>query len=679
MPRYRRQADTRWVYAAGVAGAYAVAVATLFTLQVGAAVILPVAVVALTPVLVYAALSLVLVRDAPIVHRMSWIGAACLTHALLGVLASAELMWVAGLPAPAALAQVFRRFAPAPVLTLLATPLVLALLGAGALRPGARVEPPLPRRSTAPAASRSRSFARRAPPRLIEADPALAAAPSVFAPAAGPTLARSAPPRAFRLPAPADVPIVAVAAPPVAPAAAMTEPLRPSASPGEAVEPAAEVLVAHQVVEPAAEVLVAHQVVEPAAEVLVAHQVVEPAAEVLVAHEVVEPPAPSPAPLEVPPTPRRSPPAEASTLSVDDGLVRISFDRVAAQLPAEAFVLPVHRLGESLKEPHTLLVPRRVVLAQMRAGGIAVDWQTIAAQFPELALGMSAADFRHQYPDLTLSLPVDEVLAQLPPDTMALASAVLSADGSTVSSRAEPPASPGPPPAEWSRIIEAFSGAGVFQAAFEPAAGRPLVSLVEPGLERSAVAACAGALVRIVDGHGEVITARTARAVVVLAVGPIGVLAAARRPGVPAALLELRAVRAAAAGDARAVAAPPSPRRPLEPRRVAAGMASAARALASFGAVRPAVFADRSARVYVFSADERAAAALGERALTVCAALNDAWELGPLVSVTFRRGGELTLVRPLAGGGALAATGPVTRPGRAHRDADRAAAVLEML
>jgi len=165
----------------------------------------------------------------------------------------------------------------------------------------------------------------------------------------------------------------------------------------------------------------------------------------------------------------------------------------------------------------------------------------------------------------------------------------------------------------------------------------------------------------------------------VLAVGPIAVLAAARRPGVPAALLELRAARAAAAGDARAVAAPPSPRRPLEPRRVPAGMASAAQALASFGAVRPAVFADRSARVYVFSADERAAAALGERALAVCAALTDAWELGPLVSVTFRRGGELTLVRPLAGGGALAATGPVTRPGRAHRDADRAAVVLEML
>jgi hypothetical protein len=640
MPRYRQQADTRWVYAAGVAGAYAVVVATLFTLQVGAAVILPLAVVALAPVLVYAALSLVLVRDAPIVHRMSWIGAACLTHALLGVLASAELMWVAGLPAPAALAQVFRRFAPAPGLTLLATPLVLGLLGAGALRPGARVEPPLPRRSTAPASPRSRSFARRAPSRLIDADPASAPAPSAFAPAPGRTLARSVAPRAFRLPAPTDVPIVAVAAPPVVATAAPAEPFRPSVSPSEAIEPPAEVLVAH---------------------------------------EVVEPPAPPPALLEVPSAPRRSPPAEASASPVDDGVVRISFDRVAAQLPAEAFVLPLHRLGESLKEPHTLLVPRRVVLAQMRAGGIAVDWPTVAAQFPELALGMSAADFRYQYPDLTLSLPVDEVLAQLPPDTMALASAVLSADGSTGSSRAEPPNRPGPPPAEWSRILEAFSGAGLFQAAFEPAGGRPLVSLVEPGLERSAVAACAGALVRIADGPGEVITVRTARAVVVLAVGPITVLAAARRPGVPAALLELRAARAAAAGDAQAVAAPPSPRRPLEPRRVPAGMASAAQALASFGAVRPAVFADRSARVYVFSADERAAAALGERALAVCAALTDAWELGPLVSVTFRRGGELTLVRPLAGGGALAATGPVTRPGRAHRDADRAAVVLEML
>jgi hypothetical protein len=624
MPRYRQQADTRWVYAAGVAGAYAVVVATLFTLQVGAAVILPVAVVALAPVLVYAALSLVLVRDAPLVHRMSWIGAACLTHALLGALASAELMWVAGLPAPAALAEVFRRFAPAPVLTLLATPLVLGLLGAGASRPGARVEPPLPRRSTAPTAPRSRSFARPAAPRRMGADPSVA--PSAFAPAPGPTLVRSVSPRAFRLPATTAVPIVTVAAPPVAPTAALAEPSRPSASPSEAVEPPAEALVAHEVVEPSA-----------------------------------------------------PPPVEASTLRGEDAVVRISFDRVAAQLPAEAFVLPVHRLGESLKEPHTLLVPRRAVLARMREGGIAVDWQTVAAQFPELVLGMSAADFRHQYPDLTLSLPVDEVLAQLPPDTMVLASAVLSADHSTVPSRTTPPAPPGPPPAEWSRILEAFSGAGVFQAAFEPAGGRPLVSLVEPGLERSAVAACAAALVRFADGTGEVITARTARAVVVLAVGAIAVLAAARRPGVPAALLELRAVRAAAAGDARAVVVPPSPRRPLEPRRVAAELTSAAQALASFGAVQPAVFADRSARVYVFSADDRDAAALGERALAVCAALTDAWELGPLVSVTFRRGGELTLVRPLAGGGALAATGPVTRPGGAHRDADRAAVVLEML
>ena len=53
-------------------------------------------------------------------------------------------------------------------------------------------------------------------------------------------------------------------------------------------------------------------------------------------------------------------------------------------------------------------------------------------------------------------------------------------------------------------------------------------------------------------------------------------------------------------------------------------------------------------------------------------------ELGPLVSIVFRQGRRRTLVRPVGGGDALlAATGPVARPGRAWREADRAAAALE--
>src|SRR5204863_104661 len=46
----------------------------------------------------------------------------------------------------------------------------------------------------------------------------------------------------------------------------------------------------------------------------------------------------------------------------DDAVVRVRFERVAAQLPAAAFTLPMDRVAESLREPHWLTVPRRRVL-----------------------------------------------------------------------------------------------------------------------------------------------------------------------------------------------------------------------------------------------------------------------------------------------------------------------------
>jgi hypothetical protein len=63
----------------------------------------------------------------------------------------------------------------------------------------------------------------------------------------------------------------------------------------------------------------------------------------------------------------------------------------------------------------------------------------------------------------------------------------------------------------------------------------------------------------------------------------------------------------------------------------------------------------------------------------VCEALRDGGTaLGRLVSVVFCRDGERTVVRPLGDGTeVLAASGPISRPGRVHRDAERAAAVLE--
>jgi hypothetical protein len=195
------------------------------------------------------------------------------------------------------------------------------------------------------------------------------------------------------------------------------------------------------------------------------------------------------------------------------------------------------------------------------------------------------------------------------------------------------------------------------------------------------VAACAGRLLRFLPAEaGELVTVRTTRAVVVLAGGTPAVVAAARRPGPPVALLELRAARAGVASGGVGVA-PAGADRALRPVSVDGRVAGAGRALASFGAVEPAVFADGDARVYVFSAPGRDALPLGRLALAACDALDDVGgELGRLVSVVLRRGGERTLVRPLAGGAAvLAATGPVTRPGRVHRDAERAATVLEAL
>src|SRR5688572_1625225 len=333
MARYR-QGEARWVHAACVAGAYLVFVASLFTLQLGAGLSLPVPLALAAPPLVYAALAMLLLREASFVRRLSWLGSACVVHLVLGALAATELIWAGGLSLPAALAQVFVLFPPAPALTLVATPLTLAAFGLTTSRS--------PRRADASArpAAPVRAKLPVPPARATRSDAATAAVPTTRVAAA--TLGGFA-----------------------APAPSASAPVSPPAVPTAATVASA-------------------------------------------------PPAPAPVvPLVPPAPPSVSRPSKAARRA-DDGMVRVSFARIAAQLPAGAFVLPFERLGESLREPHLVLVPRRVVLSQMRDGAVAITWAHIASQFPDLALGMSDDEFRKQYPDLQLWLPMDEIVSQLP-------------------------------------------------------------------------------------------------------------------------------------------------------------------------------------------------------------------------------------------------------------------------
>ncbi|HEV8473396.1 MAG TPA: hypothetical protein VGR82_11530 [Methylomirabilota bacterium] len=652
MARYRPSRFLRWLRASLAVAAYLTVVGALFEVaDAGAA---PLWVVIAVPPFFYVVLSLVALRRSSFAHRLAWTGAACIVHALLGTAAALELSAIASLMPLPAFAQAFAHLGPTPILTLIATPVVLAPF-------------------------RRRVLPSRAPSRAE---------------------------RAARAPLPTP------------PTASGQTPFAREAIRREGVAEAAPATV--------------------------------------VGAEPPPPPAPP------------APPRPAAAAPADERVVRVPFDRVASQLPAEAFVLPFDRLAESLRQPHYLLVPRRVVLQHLPDGAVEIDWALVSPQFPALALGMSELEFRQKYPDLKLSLPVDELLRQLPDDILAvgagpseipgleafpppfqpyssddphaappvpaaapaLAAAPVAPAAPTITPppAAIPPAAPAevvtpaattiatpsvasvapapvaavtqPPepaptprapakPAAQSvvdretlaRLSACFTGIGTFDGWSGAVDDVALIAFVAPSLPRDAVTAIAARVAGLLgDAAGEQVTVRTARAAVVVTAAPTPIVVGARRPGAPLALLELRAARAAGLAGPRA-AGGATPTRALSTLTVDPRVAGVAATLGAFGGVEPAVLADGGGgRVYVFRERGREAervAALALAAWEGVARARDA-ELGSLVSIVFRQGRRRTLVRPVGGGDALlAATGPVARPGRAWREADRAAAALE--
>jgi hypothetical protein len=116
--------------------------------------------------------------------------------------------------------------------------------------------------------------------------------------------------------------------------------------------------------------------------------------------------------------------------------------RVAEQLPPNVFVLPPARLAESLREPHVLVVPQRLVVPQLAEGAVEIAWTLVEDQFPELALTVPASEVRRRFPGWVISLPMDEVLRQIPADLIRVTTPAV--DLSSLAGF-PPPFVPGPP------------------------------------------------------------------------------------------------------------------------------------------------------------------------------------------------------------------------------------------
>ena len=207
---------------------------------------------------------------------------------------------------------------------------------------------------------------------------------------------------------------------------------------------------------------------------------------------------PAPQPVQRQEGPRREEatvtPAQASRpphSEPAEEMVRISFERIAGQLPADAFRLPLDRLGANLLEPGHLLVPRRLLGPQLAEGRARVQWSVVAEQFPRQAVTVSDADIAARLPEGALTLPLDEVIRQLPGDAFALSSPIVDVRGiedfpPPFQPHVPPPSAerPAAPVAEVARslTIERFD----VTRAPEPELEEPAVS-VEPAVEREPV------------------------------------------------------------------------------------------------------------------------------------------------------------------------------------------------
>jgi hypothetical protein len=131
-----------------------------------------------------------------------------------------------------------------------------------------------------------------------------------------------------------------------------------------------------------------------------------------VAPRVEQPVVPAPAPIRMPdPGPVVAAPAPGAGAPT----VRISFGRVASEIPAEVFRVPLEQVAQQMRQPGSLLIPHSLILPQLAEGLIRVSWDAVASQFPREQLTVSDAEMMERLPN-GIRLPLDEVIRQVPLD-----------------------------------------------------------------------------------------------------------------------------------------------------------------------------------------------------------------------------------------------------------------------
>lgn len=397
-----------WLVVAGALALYPWAAITWFEVNPGGLVTIPWSIASAVPLLVYALLVLLCLPRSSAKQRIAGIGVLCVFHALLGILTGALYSFIGLIPFDRALTQAFLQVPPSLFLQLIWAPLAL-LPFRNFLLPRPRRDPlPVPQGeqpqpltepvAPLPPAQSARDLAPVPLPQELRV-PEIAEAISLLLPPGDrddkvkawlASLAATEP--APALPADGDVPERSLFIP------ILGEEPNPPVETWSREEPVVGVEQAVSGQEPLT--------FAPQGEGLWAE---DPA--LMQGEERNGQPLLQTLSIET----DRMPPAEQ-----DHTDIRIPFEQIAGQLPAEAFLLPLDQLASNLSEPNLLLIPLRLILPQLPEGVVRVPWDVVTAQFPKHALALPDEEMAQRLPNGGILLPLDEVVCQLSPEALCL-------------------------------------------------------------------------------------------------------------------------------------------------------------------------------------------------------------------------------------------------------------------